>query len=330
MTIVEDAEVVSAVPKRRMTLERREALNGFAFLSPWFVGLAIFTAVPILMSFVISFTDLDPRNVDKMRFIGLDNYANLFRDATTVNSFLVTLKFAVVSVPLGLAIALGLAMLLNQKLLAGKRVFRTLFFLPVQIPLVASTIVWLDVLNGSNGWLKYFIEAFTGAVGHIPGLGFVGNYIAPDWLNDVNWAVPALIVMGIWGVGNAMLIFLAGLQSVPTELYEAARVDGAGPVRQFWNVTIPMISPVFFYNLLLAVIGASQYFVQPYVISGCLGNPGNQTYVYNINLYCQAWKYQRMGFGTTLAWLMFAIVLVASVLLFRTSARWVFYAGENR
>ena len=319
-------------------MTQRETAWGLLFLSPWLIGLALFTAVPMIISFVISFTQFDLLNPGATKFVFLDNYAWMLSDPNTITSFIVTAKFAVISVPTSIFLALGVAILVNQKMLAGKRIFRTLFFMPVQIPLVASTIIWLDFLSGQTGWLKFIMEDTAGLIGNllgiIPGLGGVAaefkNFLAPDWFNSTEWAVPGLILIGLWGIGNMMLIFLAGLQSVPTELYEAARVDGAGPWRQFRNVTLPMISPVFFYNLLLNIIGAAQYFTQVYVIAGPLGNPDHQTFVYNLNLYNEAWTYNRMGHGCALAWLMFVIILGVSLLMFRTSARWVFYAGGER
>lgn len=311
-------------------MAQRDTAWGLAFLSPWFIGLLLFYAVPMLVSFVLSLTDFDLTKPSQIHFVGLNNYAWMFTDDGTTQSMFITVKFAVMSVPLTIFSALGIAILVNQKLLVGKRVFRTLFFMPVQIPLVASVIVWIDFLNGRNGWLKYLLEGVAHTLGQIPFLGFMSSFTSPNWFGDDFWALPGLVLIGIWGVGNMMLIFLAGLQSVPTELYEAARVDGAGAWKQFRHVTMPMISPVFFYNLLLNIIGTAQYFTQVYVLAGPLGNPDHQTYVYNLNLYDQAWLYNQMGKGCALAWFMLVIVLAISVVLFRTSARWVFYAGAER
>jgi multiple sugar transport system permease protein len=339
MAIVQETDVLTtAAPKRRLNLSQRETAWGLLFLSPWLIGLALFTAVPMIVSFTLSFTDFNLLQPGATKFVFLDNYTWMVNDPNTTKSFFVTLKFAIIGVPLSIFTALGIAILVNQKLLAGKRIFRTLFFMPVQIPLVASTIIWLDFLSGQTGWLKFILEDTAGLIGNILGIipGMNGaanefhNYLAPDWFNSTTWAVPGLILIGLWGIGNMMLIFLAGLQAVPTELYEAARVDGAGPWRQFRNVTLPMISPVFFYNLLLNIIGAAQYFTQVYVIAGPLGNPDHETFVYNLNLYNEAWTYSRMGHGCALAWLMFVIILGVSVAMFRTSARWVFYAGGDR
>jgi multiple sugar transport system permease protein len=321
MVIVEDKESVHAPPQRRMSLVRRETLWGLAFLSPWLFGLVVFTALPIVASLALSFTNFNILHPEDLRFVGIDNYARmwseLLNNGAVGSSLGVTARFALMSVPLMIALALGLALLLNQKLLAGKPVFRTLFFMPVQIPLVASTIVWQGFLNGSTGWLAQILH----------GLGLP----SPDWFADPAWALQALVLMGIWGVGNMMLIFLAGLQGVPTELYEAVKVDGGGAWARFRHVTLPMISPVLFYNILISIIGVSQYFTQAYVIDPLgRGNPGGSTFFYNMNLYKEGWSYNNMGYASALAWLMMIIVVVAALVLFRTSARWVFYAGGER
>ena len=321
MVIVEDKETVHAPPPGRMSLARRETLMGLAFLSPWLFGLVVFTAMPILASLALSFTNFNILKPEDLRFIGLDNYSRMWNELLNNGavgmSLGVTARFALMSLPLTIGLALGLALLLNQKLLAGRPVFRTLFFMPVMIPLVASTIVWQGFLNGSTGWLGLILRS----VG-LP---------APNWFSDPAWALPGLVLLGTWGVGNMMLIFLAGLQAVPTELYEAVKVDGGGAWARFRHVTLPMISPVLFYNVLISIIGVSQYFTQAYVLDpGGNGLPGGSTLFYNMNLYKEGWSYNNMGYASALAWLMMLIVVVAALVLFRTSARWVFYAGGER
>jgi multiple sugar transport system permease protein len=333
MAIVQDTDVLTttAAPKRKLNMAQRDAAWGLLFLSPWLIGLGLFTAVPMIVSLVLSFTNFNLIAPSHTKFVFLDNYLWMTTDDSTLKSIFVTLKFAIMSIPVTIFTALGIALLVNQRLLAGKRVFRTLFFMPVQIPLVASTVLWIDFLNGQTGWLKFILEGIAHTLGQLPFLGFMMSFTSPNWFNDTTWALPGLVVIGLWGVGNAMLIFLAGLQSVPTELYEAARVDGAGAWKQFRHVTLPMISPVFFYNLLLNTIGTFQYFTQAYVLGGgVLGNPDHETYFYNLGLYNQAWMNNLMGRGCALAWVMFFVVLIISIVMFRTSARWVFYAGADR
>jgi ABC-type sugar transport system permease subunit len=321
MVMVEDKVSAYSPPPRAMSLARRETLWGLVFLSPWLFGLVVFTALPIVASLGLSLTNFNILHPEDLRFIGLDNYSRMLSEllgnGAVGQSLGVTARFALLSVPLGICLALGLALLLNQKLLAGRPVFRTLFFMPVMIPLVASTIVWQGFLNGSTGWLAQIL--------HAVGLP------APDWFFDPAWALPGLVLIGIWGIGNMMLIFLAGLQGVPTELYEAVKVDGGGAWARFRNVTLPMISPVLFYNILISIIGVSQYFTQAYVLDPTgNGRPGGSTFFFNLNLYKEGWTYNNMGYASALAWVMLLIVVVAALVLFRTSARWVFYAGGDK
>jgi multiple sugar transport system permease protein len=299
-----------------LTLDRREALWGFAFIAPWIFGFVVFSVLPMAASFVFSLTDFDPRYPDAIHFIGLANYERMLHDPLVGNALLVTFKFALITLPASLLFALGAALLVNSPRLLGRNIFRTLFYMPLQIPLVASTIIWLGVLNLHNGWLNFSL----GAVG-VQG---------PDWLNSTTWVYPGLALMGLWGIGNMMLIFLAGLQGVPTELYEAARVDGAGAWSQFRNVTLPMISPVLFYNLISGLIATFQYFTQAFVLTNGRGDPNNATLFFNLDLYREGWKYYNMGYAATLAWLLFVIVLAITILLFRTSKLWVYESSGSR
>ncbi len=308
--------IVPIVPARRSRwseLRQPESLTGLLFVSPFIVGFVLFSAIPMLASLVLSFTDFDPREPDAIRFIGLDNYLRLVADPAVGQSLLVTVRFALLVVPLSLAIALGVAMLVNSRLLAGRNVFRTLFYLPMQIPIVASTLVWMGVLHATTGWLNITLGWF----------GLEG----PNWLQSPTWVGPALALMGIWGIGNMMLIFLAGLQGVPSELYDAAKVDGAGPLASFRHVTLPQISPVLFYNLIIALIAAFQYFTQAFIISNGRGDPDGATLFFNLNLYRQAFGFFNMGYASALAWVLVVIVLALTIALFRTSGRWVFEGG---
>jgi multiple sugar transport system permease protein len=299
----------------RRGLESGEALWGVVFISPWIVGFLLFSLLPMAASLVLSLTNFDPRRPGEIQFIGLANYLQMLRDPVLIESLQVTLRFTVLVVPITLAFALGVAILVNNKLLVGRSIFRTLFYMPLQIPVVASTIVWMGVLNARSGWLNQ-------ALG---GIGLTG----PDWINSPVWVGPALALMGLWGIGNMMLIFLAGLQSVPTELYDAAKVDGAGPVSSFRHVTLPIISPVLFYNLIIALIAAFQYFTQAYVLGNGRGDPGGATLFYNLNLYREGFAYFHMGYASALAWVLFVVVLSLTFFLFRTSRSWVFEGGER-
>jgi ABC-type sugar transport system permease subunit len=314
--LVPPPAVVARRPRgSRFGSSRRESLTGLLYVSPFIVGFIAFSAIPMLASLVLSFTDFDPREPDETSFIGFTNYARLVEDPLVLESLWVTVRFAALVVPLTLAFALGVAVLVNSRLLAGRNVFRTLFYLPMQIPIVASTLVWIGVLHATTGWLNLSLGA----------LGIEG----PSWLQSTTWVGPALALMGLWGIGNMMLIFLAGLQGIPTELYEAATVDGAGPVARFRHITLPLMSPVLFYNLIIALIAAFQYFTQAFVISNGRGDPDRATLFFNLNLYRQAFGFFNMGYASALAWVLVAIVLVVTVLLFRTSRAWVFEGGER-
>ena len=305
-------------PRRRLptlSLERQDALWGYVFISPWIIGFLAFTLLPMIASAVLSVTNFDPRYPDSIQFVGLSNYERMLTDPNVGTSLLVTVKFAAIMLPASIIVALGVAMLVNHPLLIGRSVFRTLFYMPMQIPIVASTLIWQWVLNLHVGWVNYAL----GAVG-IPG---------PNWLNDEFWVYPGLTLMAIWGIGNMMLIFLAGLQGVPTELYEAARVDGAGRWQRFRNVTLPMISPVMFYNVIIGLIATFQYFTQAFVLTNGRGDPNNATLFFNLNLYREGWKYYDMGYAAALAWLLFVIVLGITIVLFATRRRWVYESNSR-
>jgi multiple sugar transport system permease protein len=238
------------------------------------------------------------------------------RDPKVANSFLVTLKYGILSLPLSLVFGLVLAALVNSKYLMAKNFFRTIFYMPAMIPVVAAGIIMAGVMNTNTGFINLGLEA----VG-IPG---------PDWLNSTFWIYPALVLIGLWGLGNLMLTLLAGMQGVPNELYESARIDGANGWQQYLHITLPMITPVIFYNLVLFLIGAFKYFDLAYVLKNGTGGPADATLFYNLYLYKNAFNYNLMGYGSAMAWVLLIIVLVLTILLFSTSGKWVFYAGGKK
>jgi multiple sugar transport system permease protein len=294
--------------------------------------LLVFTAIPIIASLLLSFTNYDILHPDQIRWVGLDNYAWAASDATTLSSALLTLKFAAVSVPLGIGVALGIALLVNNRLLVGKGVFRTLFFLPVQIPVTASVFIWLGFITGANrmpmAWLQSTSTSIAQTLSHLPVFSTLATVYPTGWFTDRSWTLPWLILMSVWGVGNMTLIFLAGLQTVPTTLYDAARADGASAWRTFRHVTLPMISPMVFYNLILSIIAVAGYFTQAYLWS-LNTRAGGQTDVWNLNLYTTGWNFNAMGRACALAWILFVVVIAISVVLFWTARRWVYYAGAD-
>ncbi len=294
----------------------RETLWGLVFIGPWVIGLLLFTAGPMIASLVMSLTDFNLVKPEATKFVGLDNYARLASDPTIWQSLVATFKFALLAIPLTMVASLGFAMLLNHPKLAFKGPLRALVYMPVMIPLVASTLVWLGFLNTETGWLN----------------GILGSIGLPriDWINSEVWVYPALSMIGLWGIGNFMLINIAGLQSVPTELYEAARMDGAGAWTQFRRITIPLMSPVLLYNLVIILIGTFQYFTQAFVITNGRGDPNNATLFMNLVLYREGFLFNHMGFAAAIAWLLFVVVLVLTVLLFAFARKRVYYAGGER
>lgn len=315
---IEELEPATTPPVRTLTLRPsiREALWGFVFIGPWLVGLLLFTAGPMIASLAMSLTDFNLVRPETTRFVGLDNYARLASDPTIAQSLFATFKFAALAIPLTMAASLGFALLLNHPKLAFKGPLRALVYMPVMIPLVASTLVWLGFLNPETGWLN----GILGSLG-LP---------QPDWINSEAWVYPALSMIGLWGIGNFMLINIAGLQSVPTELYEAARMDGAGAWTQFRRITIPLMSPVLLYNLVIILIGTFQYFTQAFVITNGRGDPNNATLFMNLVLYREGFVFNHMGYAAAVAWLLFVVVLVLTLLLFGFARRRVYYAGGER
>lgn len=288
--------------------DRRNLLKGLFFTGPWLIGLMVFTLLPAMMSFGLSFCDYSVLNPPV--YIGTGNFTDLATDAIFWKSLGNTLVYAVMALPLGTITAIVLALLLNQQII-GRPVFRTLFFLPSLVPLVALAILWQWIFNGEYGVLNFFLSKF----------GIKG----PNWLQDVHFAKPALVMTGLWGVGNAVVIYLAGLQDVPRDFYEAARVDGANWWQQTLHITLPMISPVIYFNVLMGCIGVLQIFAVPYVMTG--GGPARSTYFYTMYLYHQAFKYLNMGYACAMAWILFMLVALLTWSAHRLSKRHVYYGG---
>jgi len=289
-----------------------ELLLGLAFASPWLVGFVIFTVYPIVASFYYSFTYYD--TLSAPAWVGLQNYIRLFTDDPLFwTSLKNTLYMVVFALPASLVAGLALALLLNQKL-RGMSIYRTIFYIPSIVPVVASSVLWMWLLNPQIGLVNRL-------------LGMVG-LSGPGWLTDPSWSKPALILMGLWGVGGSMIIYLAGLQDVPLELYEAAEIDGAGTIAKFRNVTLPMLSPVIFFNLVMGMIGTFQYFTQVYVMTQ--GGPQDSTTFYALHLFNKAFLDMQFGYASAMAWILFGITVLATALVFKTSARWVYYPGEAK
>jgi multiple sugar transport system permease protein len=310
---------------------RVEALWGVAFALPWLIGFFLFTAFPIAFSLVLSFCEWDPyERLHTRTFVGLDNYVEAFTsDPLMWKSLWNTCVYAVAVVPLGLALSLILALLLNQPM-RGVRLFRALFYIPSVISGVATVFLWWYIFDPVFGPLNGAIRHINRALAGSGVLAFL-QLPEPGWLVDPLWAKPALIIMALWASGGAaMLIFLAGLQGIPRQLYEAAELDGAGRWRRLWNVTLPMLSPSIFFNLIIAIIATLQVFMQSYVLDGGLGGTDNSLLFYVLHMYKKAFEQLRFGYASALAWILFTLIMALTLLIIRSSAVWVYYEGERR
>ncbi len=302
-------------------MQRREAKWGLLFISPWLIGFLLFYLAPMAASLVFSLMDFTLSAPDEARFVGFANWQRMLQDENTWVGLAVTLRFALISLPIGLFVAFMVAVLLNSKYLMGRNFFRTLFYAPTMVPGIAAILIWIQVLNPNTGWLNRGLEALG-----IQATGTQGL----RWLDDPSLIYVAFTFIGLWGIGNAVLINLAALQGVPTELYESAEIDGAGFVRKLRHITVPLVTPVIFYNLVLSLVGLLQYFIVPWVLNQGSGYPDGTTRFYMINFYKQAFTFQNMGYGATLAWLLFIVSLVITLFLFGTGRYWVYYAGERK
>ena len=297
--------------KRRFTQRTEDVLTAYLCLLPWIIGFLAFTLGPLVFSLVLSFfqADLFTRNV----FVGLGNYVDLVQDPLFLKSLRITAIYAFVSVPLGAATALAVALLLNQKVV-GLGVWRTVYYLPSVISGVAVAVLWLQIFNPRMGLINNALKV----------VGIEG----PSWIFDSTWALPSLIIMSLWAVGANMLLYLAGLQGIPTYLYEAAKIDGASVWRRFWHVTIPMLSPTIFFNVVISLIAAFQFFTQSFIMTN--GGPNNSTLSMVLFLYRKAFQQTRFGYASAVAWVLFAIIICFTLLFMRSSSLWVYYAGEER
>lgn len=294
----------------RLSLRMREAITAYVFLSPWIIGFVVFWAGATLASLYLSFTDYTI--LAKPTWIGMYNYIKLFtRDYLFVTSITNTVYYVSFEVPLSLFVSFVMALLLNTKV-RGMTVFRTLYYLPSVVPAVASVAVWKWMLTPRVGLVNVLLKA----IGVTP----------PNWLASTTWSKPALILISLWGVGGGMVIFLAGLQGIPESLYEAAEIDGAGSLARLLNVTIPLMTPTIFYNLVMSLIRSFQVFTVAYIATA--GGPLNSTRFYLLKLYQHAFARLEMGYASAMAWLLFIVVLVLTILVFVTGKRWVFYQAE--
>lgn len=295
----------------------REAREGYLFAAPWLLGFFLFVLGPMLVSIAMSFSRWDGiTSIDRMEWVGWENYHQLLTDDPRfIKALSNTAWYVAGAVPLGTLNALALALLLNQEV-KGQAVFRTLFYLPSVVSGVATATIWLWLFNPSFGPVNLALSRLGVPPERLPG-----------WLTDPQWALSVFVFMSLWGVGNAMLIYLAGLQGVPTHLYEAADLDGANAWVRFRHVTLPQLTPTLLFNLIMGVIGSFQTFTQSFIMTG--GGPKDATLFLVLYLYQKAFQQFQMGYASAMAWILFVIVMALTLLLLYSSTRWVYYEGER-
>jgi len=279
-------------------------------VSPFLIGFTCFIAYPILASLYYSFCDFNI--FQESRWIGIENYRNMLKDDLFITSAYNTIYYTLLYIPFSLFFGIGMALLLNTKV-KGLSIYRTIYYLPTLVPTVAASILWLQILDPTYGLINNILRIF----------GIYG----PGWIADPRWAKPSLVIMGFWGIGGAVIIYLAGLQDVPQQLYEAAELDGASSWQKVIYITIPMISPIILFNLIIGIIGALQYFTQAYVMTS--GGPANSTLFYSLYLFRNAFQFFRMGYASAMAWLLFITTLICTLVVLKSSARWVYYGGTK-
>jgi multiple sugar transport system permease protein len=301
-------------PSRTQT---RRLLTGLSFISLWVIGFLVFHLYPMVASLYYSFTEYHVKQAAE--WVGFANYQTMFSDPLFWRALYNTGYMVLFSVPLSLLISFLCALLLNTRV-PGQSIYRVIYYLPSIVPVVASTLLWLWILNPNSGILNTFLAQ----------LGIRG----PNWTHDPFWSKPSLIFMGLWGVGNTIVIYLAGLQDIPATLVEAAELDGASWWARLWAITVPLVSPITLFNLIIGVIGTFQYFAQAYVLSAGIGSTGsvlgaplNSTLFYSVYLYQQGFVYLKMGYASAQAWILFLVIMICTLLLMRSSQRWTYYEG---
>jgi ABC-type sugar transport system permease subunit len=307
-----------SLPRRRpmSRLSRIEARWGYIFIAPWIIGFLLFTFLPMAATFVFTLTNIALNQKVPLQFTGLSNYQRLFGDVQTWESLGVTLRFAILALPVGVFLPLLVALLLSSRHLKGAGLFRVLFFMPYVVPFVAGVLIWGTMLNPEDGWINNFLST-------------IGISDPPNWLRDTTWIYPALVFIGVWGIGGGVIVYLAGLRGIPTEYYDAARIDGAGYLGQLRHVTLPLLTPVIFYTLVLGMVEVLQYFLVPLVLNQGTGEPNGSTLFLNLYIYKNFFVYQDLAYGSTMAWFLFVITLVITLVLFGSARRWVYYAAER-
>lgn len=299
--------------QRRSRISRKENRAGYLFALPWLIGLVVFLIGPIVASVLLSFTNWNL--ISPARWVGLENYRDMIHSREFWQSIKVTLFYALLSVPLYLVLGLSLAILLNQRL-RGMYMFRTILFLPTVLSGVAVAALWVSLLNPDLGVVNQVLRA-------------IGIDDPPRWLLSPTWAVPAIVLMGLWGIGGGAIIYLAGLQNIPPALYQAARVDGASAWQTFRHITLPLLTPTLLFTLLIGLIEAFQVFDTAFVLGGSRGGTRGSLLFYVLNLWNEGFRNGRFGYASALAWVLVIVAAIVILLVFKTSSRWVYYESEG-
>lgn len=302
------------LPRRSRVADRRRARTGLLFVSPWIIGFLAFFVYPFFATLYYSFTNFS--GVGAAQWVGLANYEALFKDPLFKTSLFNTFYYTAIEMPAATVAALGLALLLNMNV-KGRAIYRTIFYIPSIVPLVASSMIFVWMFNPVSGIVNALLSGL-----HIPG---------PEWFFSIAWSKPSFVLLGLWGLGQPMVIYLAGLQGVPKDMYEVANLDGAGPWQRLRYVTIPMISPVILFNVILQLVACIAYFTQAQVIEGQnIGGPGTSTWFYVQYLYEQAFQFLKFGYSSAMAFFLFVVSALIMVVLFKSSSKWVYYASEQQ
>ena len=299
--------------QRRSRISRKENRAGYLFALPWLIGLVVFLIGPIVASVLLSFTNWNL--ISPARWVGLENYRDMIHSREFWQSIKVTLFYAALSVPLYLVLGLSLAILLNQRV-RGMYMFRTILFLPTVLSGVAVAVLWVSLLNPDLGVVNQVLRA-------------IGIDDPPRWLLSPTWAVPAIVLMGLWGIGGGAIIYLAGLQNIPPALYQAARVDGASAWQTFRHITLPLLTPTLLFTLLIGLIEAFQVFDTAFVLGGSRGGTRGSLLFYVLNLWNEGFRNGRFGYASALAWVLVIVAAIVILLVFKTSSRWVYYESEG-
>lgn len=300
-----------AIKRRPSVLLRRQEMAGWLFALPWLWGILFFFVYPLVSSIYYSFHDF--KGMTPMNFVGLTNYQRLLNDPLFWTSVKNTFTYAAMAVPMQVVFGILIAVLLNVNI-RGRAIFRTIVFMPTLVPAVAVSIIWQWLLNSQFGIVNFALNT----------LGIKG----PAWFGSVQWAKPSLVMISLWTIGSTVLIYLAGLQDIPGNLYEAAKLDGASVIQRTVHITLPLLTPVILYNMIMALINAFQQFTLSFVISNGTGGPADSLMFYTLYLYKNAFNYFEMGLASAMAWMMFVVIMTLTLVIYRSSGKWVHYMGE--